>query len=135
MDGFSGGTGGRGGVAPRPPLFCNYLVFCDHFEERQTVLIKVKLIINNTPLADVYPNTIKTYLSPNHLLFGRQLLHYSNATSTVVRNLNVPSNTTDKINRINNHFWHSWRHQYVVNLCETQRASKLNINFQKIMSC
>ena len=86
------------------PFFCNHLSFWDHFEELQTVLIKVKLIINNAPLTYVYPNTIKTYLTPNHLLFGRQLLCYSNTTSTVVRNLTVLSSTTDKINRISNHF-------------------------------
>ena len=106
--------------------------FFDHSENLKTVLIKVKLIINNAPLTCVYPNTIKTYLTPNHLLFGRQLLCYSNTTSTVVRNLTVLSSTTDKINRISNHFWHRWRHEYVVNLCETQRASKLNINSQKL---
>ena len=113
-------------------FFATTCFFCDHFEELQTVLIKVKLIINNAPLTYVYPNTIKTYLTPNHLLFGRQLLCYSNTTSTVVRNLTVLSSTTDKINRISNHFWHRWRHEYVVNLCETQRASKLNINSQKL---
>ena len=110
-------------------------VFCDHFEELQTVLIKVKLIIDNAPLTYVYPNTIKTYLTPNHLLFRRQLLCYSNTTSTVVRNLAVLSSTSNKVNRISNHFWHRWRQEYVVNLCETQQPSKLNINFQKIMLC
>ena len=85
----------------------------------------------NAPLTYVYPNTIRTYLTPNHLLFDRQLLCYSNTTSTVVRNLTVLSSTTDKINRISNHFWHRWRHEYVVNLRETQQASKLNINSQK----
>ena len=93
--------------------------FCDHFEELQTVLIKVKLIINNAPLTYVYPNTIKTYLKPSHLLFCRQLLCYSNTTSTT-------------INCISNHFWYRWRHAYVVNLCETQQAPKLNKNFQKL---
>ena len=99
------------------------------------MLIEVKLIINNAPLTYIYPNTIKTYLTPNHLLFDRQLLCYSNTTSTVVRNLTVLSSTADKINRISNHSWHRWRHEYVVKLCETQRASKLNINFKKIMLC
>ena len=114
------------------PFFCNHLFFCNHFEELKTVFIEVKLIINNGPLTYVYPNTIKTYLIPNHLLFGRQLLCYSNTTSAVIRNLTVLSSTTDKINRISNHFWHRWRHEYVVNLRETQRASKLNINSQKL---
>ena len=57
---------------------CNHLFFCDHFEELQTVFIEVKLIINSAPLTYLYPNTIKTYLTPNLLLFGRQLLCYSN---------------------------------------------------------
>ena len=38
--------------------------FCDYFEEVQTVLIKVQVIINNVPLTYVYPDTIKTYLTP-----------------------------------------------------------------------
>ena len=37
-------------------------------------------------------------------MLGRQLLCYSNTKSTVVRNLTVLSITTDKINRISNHF-------------------------------
>ena len=57
---------------------CNHLFFCDHFEELQTVFIEVKLIINSAPLTYLYPNTIKTYLTPNLLLFGRPLLCYSN---------------------------------------------------------
>ena len=119
-------------LAPPPSFSRNHLFFSSHFEELQTVFIEVKLIINNAPLTYVYPNTIKTYLTPNHLLFGRQLLCYSNTASTVVRNLTVLSSTTDKINRISNHFWHRWRHEYVVNLRETQRASKLNINSKKL---
>ena len=71
---------------------------------------------------------MKTYLAPNHLLFGRQLLCNSNTTSTVIGNLTVLSNTTDKINRISNHFGHRWRHEFEVNLLETKRASKVNIN-------
>ena len=113
----------------------NASFFCNYFEELQTVLIEVKLIINNTPLTYVYPNTIKTYLTLNHLLFGRQLLCYSNTIPTLIRNLTVLPSTTDKIDRISSHFWHRWRHEYVVNLRETQRAPKLNINSQKIMLC
>ena len=45
----------------------------------------------------------------------------------MVSNLTVLSSTTDKINLISNHFWDSWRQEYVVNLHETQRISKLNI--------
>ena len=68
------------------------------------MLFQVKLIINNDPLTYVYPNTIETCLTPNYLLFGRQLLLSSNTTSTVAANLNVLLSTTDKINRVSNHF-------------------------------
>ena len=127
---FRGGAGGA-----RPSFSCNHYFFCDHFTELQTLLIEVKLIFNNAPFTCVYPNTVKTYLIPNHLLFGRQLLCYSNTISTVVRSLIVHSGITNKINRINDQFRHRWRHDFVLNLHETQQASKLNINSKKIMLC
>ena len=106
---FRGGfRGGRGGC----PFFVITCFFCSHFEELQTVLFEVEMIINNAPLTYVYPNTIETCLTPNHLLFGRQLLYSSNTTSTVVRNLTVLSSTTDKINRISKHFLDRWRHEF-----------------------
>ena len=61
------------------PSFYNHLLFCEHFEELQTVLlIQVELIINNVPLTYVYPNTIETCLTPNYLLFDRQVLYSPN---------------------------------------------------------
>ena len=65
------------------------LVFCNHFEELQTLLFEVELIINNAPLIYVYPNTIGTCLTPNYLSFGRHLLLSSNTTSTVAANLRI----------------------------------------------
>ena len=75
-----GFRGGRGCSGRAFPFFCNHLFFCNHFEELQTVLFKVELIINNKPLTYVYPNTIETFYSSN-------LLYSSNTTSTVIRNL------------------------------------------------
>ena len=67
------------------------------------------------------------------MLIDRQLLYSSNTTSvTIVKNLTVLSSTTDKKNRMSNHFLDRWRHEYVVNLRETQWTSKLNINSLKI---
>ena len=68
----------------------------------------------------------------HHLLFGRQLLYSCNINATVVTKLIVLSSTTDKINRISNHFCDRWLNEYVGNLREAQRTSKLNINFPKI---
>ena len=50
------------------------LVFYNHFEELQTMLFEVELIINNTPLIHIYRNTIETCLTPNYSLFGKQLV-------------------------------------------------------------
>ena len=68
-----GRRGREGALGVRAlPIFCNLLFFCNHFEELQTVLFEVELIINNAPLTYVYPNTIEKCLTPNDLLFGRQ---------------------------------------------------------------
>ena len=91
-------------LPPAPFFFCNHFFFCDHFEELQTVLFEVELTINNATLTYVYPNAIKTCLTPNELLFGRQLLYSSNTKLTVVENLTVLSSSIDKINRTSNHF-------------------------------
>ena len=67
--------GGRGWSGSVPSLFfCSHLFFgfCNHFEELGTALFEVELIINNAPLAYVYPNTIETCLTPSHLLFDKQ---------------------------------------------------------------
>ena len=39
---------------PPPPYFLKSLVYCNHFEELQTKLIEVELIINNSRLIYVY---------------------------------------------------------------------------------
>ena len=137
--------GGCGGCLPPPPhpspspplifaitcLFV-FVFFCNQFEEIQIALFEVALIINNAPLTYVNPNTIETCLTHNHLLFCRQWLFSSNTTLTVVRNPTVLSSTIDKINRISNHYLDRWKHEYVINLRETQQISKLNANFLKI---
>ena len=51
---LKGEGGAQGAHDPPPPYFLQSLVFCNHFEELQTVLFTVELIINNTPLTYVY---------------------------------------------------------------------------------
>ena len=69
--------GERGAEGARLPFFLQSLVFSfNQFEELQIVLFEVELIINDAPLTYVYRNTIKTCLTPNHLLFGTQLLFF-----------------------------------------------------------
>ena len=64
--GFKGGRGGR----PPLPYFLQSFVFCNDFEELQTILFTVELIINNASLTHVYLNTIETCLTPNYLFLA-----------------------------------------------------------------
>ena len=114
-----------------------FLIYCrGRFRGRGECvpLLSFAITLKNYKLcySKLNPNTIKTFLTPKQLLFGRQLFHSFNTKSTVVRNLTVLSSTTDKINRISNHFLDRWRYEYVVNLRDTQRTSKLSINSLKI---
>ena len=66
---LGGGVGRSAGGAP--PFFAvTSFFFWNHFEELQTVFFEVELIINNKLLTYVYPNTIKTCFTPNHLVFA-----------------------------------------------------------------
>ena len=40
----------------------NHLLFCNHFEELQTLLFEAELIINNAPLTHVYSNIDSYYI-------------------------------------------------------------------------
>ena len=64
----------QGRIKDGLPIFFNHLCLCNHFEELQTVLFDVELIISNVPLTYIYPNIIETCLTPNHLLFGRHFI-------------------------------------------------------------
>ena len=108
---------------PEADLARGLPIFCNHFEELQTVLFEVEMIINCAVHYAVnirLPNTIEKCLTLNHLLFERQLLYSPNTIWTVFRNLTVLSSTTAKLNGISNHFGGRWRHEYVVNLRATQ---------------
>ena len=79
----------QGGERPSPlsPIFWKSLVifsFYNPFKELHIVLLEIELIINNAPLTYVWLNTIETCLTPNHLLFGIQLLYSSNTKSTII---------------------------------------------------
>ena len=67
--------GGAGGTRSSARLFFAITWFlCNDFDELQTMLFEVELIIDNAPVTYVDPNTIETFLTPNYLLFCIQLL-------------------------------------------------------------
>jgi len=92
----------------------------------QTVLMEVEQILNNSPLTYTYPNDLESCLTPNHLLYGRNLPYQSEGSSPVVTNFDKHSIT--KITNILNHFWDRWRHEYVVNLRESHKSIKQHMH-------
>ena len=98
------------------------------FEEMQTVLFEVGAILNNRPLPCYYEDDVDECLTPNQLLFGRQLKHFNPDPfdiSYTPPDLNVHSR---KINNILNHFWDHWRKEYLINLRENHKVKLQKFN-------
>ena len=89
------------------------------FEEMQTVLVEVEQILNNRPLTYAYPNDLECCLTPNHLLYGRNLPYTATNKSPI--NVIFDEHSAEKVTRVINHFWNRWRNEYVVNLRESQK--------------
>ena len=68
-----------GGAGGAPSFFLESLVFffCNHFEELQTVLFEVELIINNVPLTIIYPNTNEIYFAGNFYILQTEKILYN----------------------------------------------------------
>ena len=57
---------GAGGGAL--PIFCNHFLFCNHFE-----VFQIKLIINNAPLTQIYPDTIETIFNTQSFIIWQTI--------------------------------------------------------------
>ena len=101
-----------------PSLFFAITCFLAITLKNYKVLFEAELIINNAPLTYVYPNTIETYLTTNHLLIGIQL-YSSNTTSVYKKTASVIIFVID--GDLNN----------VVNLRETERTTKSKYKLSK----
>ena len=102
------------------------------YDEMQTFLFEVEMILNNRPLTYVYPDEIEDALTPNHVLFGRTLTSTSNRNTPIqfiTQNITAQSK---KVNRIVNHFWDRWHMEYIVNLSETHKHNLQNRHQQHI---
>ena len=97
------------------------------FDELQTVLLEIELIMNNRRLTHIYTDSTELPLTPSQLVFSRNLEHSSLSESPVNVEVDIYEHR-EKSTNIINHFWHRWGTEYVTNLCEYQKLRSLNNN-------
>ena len=97
------------------------------FDELQTILLEIELIINNRPLTYIYTGSTKLPLTPSQLVFSRNLNHSSLSESPVNVEIDIYEHR-EKLTNITYHLWHRWHTEYVTNLREYQKLRSLNKN-------
>ena len=76
--------------------------------ELQALVREIELILNNRPIDVDYDDDQEDILSPNHLIFRRQLPITNMSTKNTDSDLNL-SNRKKMLQTILNHFWFRWR--------------------------
>ena len=88
-------------------------------EELLTLMKEVENVINNRPLVFVYDEVDEIVLTPNKLLFGRNLPVV--APSDDVYNEKQLSKRARYLDTLLDHWWHRWYTDYLVELREYHR--------------
>lgn len=101
------------------------------FEEMLTVIKQVECIINNRPLTYLYTEENVEPLTPNKLIYGR------NINDSVMDNeVDLDMKNIDErfrhLQNILNHFWRRWSNEYLVSLRKVSRKSKSGIETPSI---
>ena len=89
--------------------------------ELQTLVQEIELILNNRPMDVDYDDDQEDILSPNHLIFGRQLPTTNLSTQNSDSDLNL-SKRKKMLQTILNHFWSRWRREYEISLRQFQKS-------------
>ena len=73
------------------------------YEEIQTVLLEIEMIINNKPLTHLYLDATKTPLTPNYLVFSSMLNHSSSNDRSINNQVLVEGEIYSKPKRASIH--------------------------------
>ena len=90
--------------------------------EMQTVLLEIENILNSRPLCELYDDLVSP-LTPNHLLFGRNL-NQSNKSGELEVNFEIGRKRVQYIETVVEHFWNRWRQEYLNTLRNWQSKYK-----------
>ena len=95
----------------------------NHSHKLQTLVQGIELILNNRPIEVDYDDDQEDILSPNHLIFGRQLPTTKKSTQNSNSDLNL-SKRKKMLQIILNYFWSRWRREYVTSLRQFQKLKQ-----------
>ena len=95
------------------------------YDEMQTVLCEIEMILNSRPLVTLYDDTMEETITPNHLLFGRKLnpVNYDNELNVRVVH---PDKRLKYMELVLAHFWKRWSSEYLTSLREFHKNYKKN---------
>ena len=94
-----------------------------NFYKLQTVTNEIELILNSRPLRALHDDDLEEPLTPNHLLYGRQL-HFNNYNDSVEDGVFDAHKRIEYLETVLNHFWNRWRSEYIPSLLEYQKLYK-----------
>ena len=104
------------------------------YHELQTILKEIESIINNRPLTYVYHDDLEYALTPNHLIYGRNLNNQADITKINTTEVNDAEQRLKYVNQLLMHFWRRWRNEYLVELREhfkrehPRKLDNINVN-------
>ena len=98
------------------------------YEEIQTVLFECEAILNNRPLAYIYPTDLSSCLTRNHLLYDRVIQSSSIQSSPLTHDPSELTAYSHQVTTVINRFWNKWRYEYLANLREAHKHYSTNKN-------
>ena len=96
-----------------------------NFDEFVTVLKEIQNILNHRPLTYLYTENLNDTLTPNKLLFGRNI---SNEVTHERVETTEPQDQLKHIRTLTDHFWNVWRDEYLLELREHDKRKKVRGN-------
>ena len=94
-----------------------------NFYELQTVTNEIELVLNSRPLGLLQDDDLEEPLTPNHLLYGRQL-HFDNYNDSVEGGVFDAHKRKEYLEAMLNHFRNRWFSEHIPSLLEYQKLYK-----------
>ena len=93
------------------------------YDEMLTILSKIENIVNNRPLTYLYEEVGES-ITPNHLLFGRNLNTVWGGCSDLEDENETVDRRADYLKTVLIHFWNRWQKEYLRELREYRHNKK-----------